>query len=109
MHCRGRFRFKTASLVMLMTIMAWPIRGAIAAELLASPPSEIKVTVYRDPYRQGGNINLNNLNGFALISETRTLTVPQGESRVRFSGVADGIQAVSAILTGLKGVVIEKN
>jgi len=38
-----------------------------------------------------------------------TVSIPAGESRVRFEGVADGIEAVSAILTGLPTGIIEKN
>jgi hypothetical protein len=67
------------------------------------------VTVYRAPYRDRGSINLNYLGGFALVSETHTVRLPTGESRLRFEGVADGIESVSAIVTGLPGGVIEKN
>jgi hypothetical protein len=80
-----------------------------AAEVLADAPTEISVTVYRAPYRNGGSINLDELNGFALVSETRFVRVAAGLSRVRFEGVADGIEPASAIVTGLKGMVIEKN
>jgi hypothetical protein len=47
--------------------------------------------------------------GFAMISETRTVTLPPGESTIRFEGVAEGMIAVSAIVTGLPGGTIEKN
>jgi hypothetical protein len=47
--------------------------------------------------------------GFAMISETRTVTLPAGESTIRFEGVAEGMVAVSAIVTGLPGGTIEKN
>ncbi len=78
--------------------------------ILAEPPSDLAVTVYRAPYRSKGSIDLNDLGGFALVSETRTVHLPAGLSRVRFEGVADGIESASAIVTGLPGrVVIEKN
>jgi hypothetical protein len=51
---------------------------------------------------------LDALGGFALISETRTVHLTAGTSRLRFEGVADGIEPSSAIVTGLAGV-IEKN
>src|SRR3546814_13538448 len=35
--------------------------------------------------------------------------LPAGVTRLRFEGVADGIDAATAILTGLPGAVIEKN
>jgi hypothetical protein len=84
-------------------------RPVPAAEILAEPPSDLIVTVYRAPYRNGGSINLNGLQGFALISETRTVHLPAGRSRLRFEGVADGIEPASAIVTGFPGGVIEKN
>ena len=47
--------------------------------------------------------------GFALITETRIVHLPAGLSRLRFEGVADGIEPASAIVTGLPQGVIEKN
>ncbi len=44
-----------------------------------------------------------------MITETRTVTLPPGESTIRFEGVAEGMVAVSAIVTGLPGGTIEKN
>ena len=88
-------------------------RGAVAehgaAEVLAEPPSDLIVTVYRAPYRNTGSIDLDYLNGFALVTETRLVRLPAGLSRVRFEGVADGIEPSSALITGLPGRVIEKN
>jgi hypothetical protein len=78
-------------------------------DVLAEPPSALIVTVYRAPYRNQGSINLNYLQGFALIGETRTVRLPAGRSRLRFEGVADGIEPASAIVTGFPGGVIEKN
>lgn len=80
-----------------------------AAEILAEPPSNLIVTVYRAPYRDSGSIDLDDLNGFALVTETRVVRLPAGLSRVRFEGVADGIEPSSALITGLPGRVIEKN
>jgi hypothetical protein len=82
--------------------------GAIR-EVLADAPSDLIVTVYRAPYRETGSITLNSLQGFALVTETRLVHLPAGLSRVRFEGVADGIQPESALVTGLPGTVIEKN
>ena len=82
---------------------------ALAADALAEQPSELSVTVYRAPERGSGSIDLNALGGFALVSETRTVHLPVGVSRLRFEGVADGIEPASAIVTGLPSGVIEKN
>ncbi len=76
----------------------------------SSAPDGVAVSVYRDPRRDaGGAINLNWLQGFALITETRTIDLPAGESILRFEGVAEGMVAVSAIVTGLPGGVVQKN
>src|SRR5690606_13909846 len=73
-------------------------------------PDKVSVSVFRDPGRdEGGEISPNWLEGFALISETRTVDLPAGEATVRFEGVAEGMIAVSAIVTGLPGGVVQKN
>ena len=83
--------------------------SAGGAEVSADAPTDLSVTVYRSPYRRSGSIDLDRLGGFALISETRTVRLPAGMSRVRFEGVADGIEPASAIVTGLPEGIIEKN
>ncbi|MEP3051468.1 MAG: hypothetical protein ABJP48_00620 [Erythrobacter sp.] len=76
----------------------------------ASAPNDLSVTIYRDPNRQlGQEINISWPRGFAMISETRTVTLPAGRSTIRFDGVAEGMVGVSAIVTGLPGGTIEKN
>ena len=82
---------------------------ATAADTLAEKPSALSVTVYRAPARGSGSIDLDRLEGFALVSETRTVHLPAGVSRLRFEGVADGIEPPSAIVTGLPDGVLEKN
>ncbi|WP_066555046.1 DUF4139 domain-containing protein [Croceicoccus bisphenolivorans] len=77
--------------------------------VMASAPEKMSVTVYRDPNRGNDAMNLSWLNGFALVSETRTVTLPAGESTIRFDNVAESMVAVSAIVTGLPGGTIEKN
>ena len=83
--------------------------GAATQEVLADPASDLIVSVYRSPHRNSGSFDLNNLNGFALLTETRLVRIPAGVSRVRFEGVADGIEPASALITGFNGAVIEKN
>jgi hypothetical protein len=79
------------------------------ADVAAEAPSALSVTVYRAPYRASGSIDLDRLEGFALVSETRGVRLPAGDSRLRFEGVADGIEPASAIVTGLGDGVLEKN
>ncbi len=80
-----------------------------AQEVTVSDPVDVSVTIYRAPYRNGGAINLGALGGFAVVTETRRVTLPAGRSRLRFEGVVDGIVPESAIISGLPGGVIEKN
>lgn len=97
-----------AGLGALLSILAAP---AAAQTVTTSPaPEQVGVTVYRAPYRPAGErMNLNWLNGFALITETRRVSIPVGEVDIRFEGVAGGILPESAIVTGLPGGVVEKN
>ena len=76
----------------------------------SSGPDRVEVTVYRDPDRDPGDaFDLEMLNGYALISETRQVTIPAGESDIRFEGVAGGIIPQSAIVTGLPQGIVERN
>jgi len=76
----------------------------------ASPPQALAVTLYRDPNRgEEQAMDRDDPQGFAMISETRWVTLPPGESTVRFEGVAEGMVAVTAIVSGLPGGTIEKN
>jgi hypothetical protein len=84
------------ALILAACLQFLPTVGG-TAEVLALPPSDLIVTVYRAPFRTEGSFDLNELNGFALITETRTVRLPAGESRLRFEGVADGIEPASAI------------
>lgn len=119
MKVRPRPALSSALLLMLLAVaVAGP--GTVAAQaqvetrqrtaVAASAPTDIAVTVYRDPNRRTGQeMNRNWPRGFAMISETREVTLPPGESTIRFEGVAEGMVAVSAIVTGLPGGTIEKN
>ena len=73
-------------------------------------PDRVAVTVYRDPNRPAAQApNIQWLNGVALISETRRVTIPVGTTDIRFEGVAGGIIPQSAIVTGLPEGFIERN
>jgi hypothetical protein len=76
----------------------------------SSAPDKVAVTIYRDPSRSAERkMDLSWLNGYALISETRHVRLPAGESALRFEGVAGGILPQSAIVAGLPNGVVEKN
>lgn len=86
-------------------------QAPVAASIVkASAPEKVAVTVYRDPNRRVGWVMSTDWpEGFAMISETRTVTLPAGRSTIRFEGVAESMAAVTAIVTGLPGGIIEKN
>lgn len=80
------------------------------ARVFASEASDYAVTVYRDPNRSvGQEMDRDDPRGYAMISETRTVTLPPGRSTILFEGVSEGMVGVSAIVSGLPGGTIEKN
>ena len=83
---------------------------ATAQTIATSPKADsVTLTVYRAPWRGEAPINKNWPQGYALITETRTITIPAGESVVRFEGVSEGLFPETAIVTGLPKGVREKN
>ncbi|RNJ63258.1 MAG: hypothetical protein EDM03_02220 [Porphyrobacter sp. IPPAS B-1204] len=101
--------------------MRLPFIALIGTAVIAAPlwarevvdaalPSDLAVTIYRDPNRSVDEpLEADYPRGLAMISETRRVTLPAGESTIRFEGVAEGMIGVSAIVTGLPGGTIEKN
>ena len=84
--------------------------AAEARQLVVSDRAEdISITIYRAPGRGDRAINANWPEGYALITETRQVRLPAGESVVRFEGVSEGMFPESAIVTGLTEGVREKN
>jgi hypothetical protein len=98
-----------ASLAILLLALAASPAGAQPI-VTSAGPDEVDVTIYRAPRRAAGTaIDLEWLNGYALISETRRIAIPAGESEIRFEGVAGGIQPQSAIVTGFPDGIVERN
>ncbi|RHW16269.1 hypothetical protein D1610_16635 [Sphingomonas gilva] len=78
--------------------------------MTSAAPEAVSVTIYRSPERGSDDaIDLDWLRGYALVTETRRVTIPAGTATLRFEGVAGGILAESAIVTGLPAGVSEKN
>ena len=82
---------------------------ASAPIVVSAKIDDAAVTVYRAPDRGGGPINPNWPQGFAFVTETRTVTLPAGTSVIRFEGVAEGLLPETAVVSGLPDGVIEKN
>jgi hypothetical protein len=78
--------------------------------ITSAGPERVAVTIYRDPRREPSQApHLGWLGGYALISETRSIALPAGESEIRFEGVAGGIVPRSAIVTGFPDGIVERN
>jgi hypothetical protein len=93
---------------LLAILMGCVPAAAGARAIVTSPaPEKVAVTVYRSPCERC-QMDLGWLDGFAMVRETRQVSLPAGESELRFEGVAGGIVPQSAIVEGL-GDVIEKN
>lgn len=101
------------SLAIGALIMATP--AAADTPIVVSPaPDDVAVTFYRDGARHADTpmaFDIEDseeiLGGYAMVAETRTITIPPGEVTVRFEGVASGIEPQSAIMLG--GDLKEKN
>lgn len=90
----------------------WLVPAAAAAQpVVVSPaPEDISITVYRAPDRGvDEGLSLDWLAGYALVTETRRLSLPAGPVSIRFEGVAGNILPQSVILSGLPGLPDEKN
>lgn len=101
-------RGRLALAFVLSVVAARPV--AAQSIVTSSRPETVSVSVYGAPYRDADEaISRESPQGYALITETRTIAVPAGRSMIRFEGVAGNIFPESAIVTGLPGGVREKN
>lgn len=96
-----------ALLALLLAVQAGPL--AAQQLVVSDKPEDVAITIYRAPDRGDAPINANWPQGYALITETRTVRLPAGDSLVRFEGVSEGMFPESAIVTGLPDGVREKN
>jgi hypothetical protein len=98
-----------ARLVLIALLMLMSTTAQADDPVVVSPaPEKVGITIYRDPNRTGADaMNLDYLNSFALITETRTVDIPPGVVTIRLEGVASGIIPQSAMILGAP--VGEKN
>jgi hypothetical protein len=96
-------------LVAALLLLAAPAAAEAQPAVVSPAPEAVNVTVYRGRYAGSDGLDLQSLQGFALITETRTVRLPAGDSVVRFEGVSDGIIPATAIAVGLPGAPGEKN
>lgn len=93
---------------------------AILADVVSPAPDAVRVTIYRNPdspvsvaydaeedeedYESDGTSG-----GLVMVSETRTIDIPAGDSKIVFLGVADAIVPQTAAIDGLSAVILESN
>jgi hypothetical protein len=96
---------------MSLCLLALGAAPADAQTIVTSAgPDRVGVTIYRAPNRGADTpLELDWLEGYALISETRQVSIPGGESEIRFEGVAGGILPQSAIVAGFPDGIVERN
>ena len=74
-------QLRGVAIAVLAAISAAPAfaqQGPMATAIKAGPPVDVSVTVYRNPDRDEGGFYLDELGGFALITETRRVVLPPG-------------------------------
>lgn len=99
-------RFRAAFLALLAC--SAPVLGQ--GLVTSAAPESVSVSVYRAPARDADEaMDLDWLEGYALVTEKRTVDIPAGKATIRFEGVAAGLFPESAIVTGLPSGVREKN
>ena len=104
---------------LLLAAVAAALAGPVSAQVeVVSPRAErTAVVIYRDrPVDTSHLIGRSNdpyerldLEGLALIVETRIIDLPAGEAVIRLRGVATGIVPQTATLDGLPAHVVERN
>jgi len=98
-----------ARLLLLLTLLLIAAGIAEAGTVVSNRADRVSVTVYRQPGRVKGAMDRLWPGGYALITETRTVDLPAGESTLRFEGVAEGLMPETAALSGMPRGVREKN
>src|SRR5687768_12185206 len=82
-----------------------------AADIVSDIVEATELTIYRDNQRGFRPLTLDewDSNGIAMITETRTIEIPAGQSTIQFRGVADGIVPQTAALEGVPATIVEAN
>lgn len=100
-----------ALILMLALLLAAPAFAQSAPAptpaIVSARPDKVGLTLYRS--MGSGELDLDWLQGYALVTETRTLHIPAGKSTIRFEGVAGGMLPESVVISGLPDGVREKN
>jgi hypothetical protein len=80
------------------------------ADVVSDVVEDTELTIYRDNGRGVEPLSLDGYSsGIAMITETRTIEIPAGQSTIQFRGVADGIVPQTAALEGVPATIVEAN
>src|SRR4051812_10390762 len=84
------------------------------ADVISSAPDTVRVTLYGNhagasTYDEEAGAENDTQGGLVMVSETRTIDLPAGISKIVFLGVADAIVPQPAGIEGLPAAVIESN
>ncbi|MBV9993947.1 MAG: DUF4139 domain-containing protein [Caulobacteraceae bacterium] len=90
------------ALLRLLTVPA-------VAEVVSPSVESVAVTIYQDREVPDPAAAKWDGYGLAMISETRTVDLPAGQTRLTFVDVADGALPQTATLEGLPGRIVEQN
>ncbi|QUD87476.1 DUF4139 domain-containing protein [Phenylobacterium montanum] len=99
-------------LTQLIFAVALALPVLARADTISAAPEKVEVVVYRDRPARGADLareDPDSAHGLALVTETRTVDLPAGRTRLSFEGVADGIIPESAAVEGLPGSLAERN
>ena len=100
-------RFAALALVLLSL--------AATADIVSPAPDSVRVTLYGNlaassTYEEEeSDTDETQTGGLVMVSETRTIDLPAGTSRIVFLGVADAIVPQTAGIEGLPAAIIESN
>jgi len=94
--------------------LLWVSSFCNAADIISVEPAKVALTVYRENisfYDELAPLTSPEAadTGLVMVSETRQIELPAGESRIEFRGVAEGIVPQTAKLQDLKGTIVESN
>lgn len=93
-----------------LLLLASLVGATSVADVISDVVEATELTIYRDNGRGNEPLSLEgSSSGIAMITETRTIDIPAGQSTIQFRGVADGIVPQTAALEGVPATIVEAN
>lgn len=93
-----------------LLLLASLVGATSMADIVSDVVEATELTIYRDNQRGFEPLSLDEYSdGIAMITETRTIEIPAGQSIIQFRGVADGIVPQTATLEGVPATIVEAN